>query len=572
MPSDRCGARPKALMRWLSFLAAGLATQAQAMQTQDEVRVSSRAYVPTLRVDTQLVEIVAVVRDTHGKPVAGLTKDDFHILDDGKDRSIDHFVVDRVVPEIAIGRKSSVNSGVPETQPDAQRFLALFIDDVNGKDEALGADLPRTQAAAEKFVKEALKSGVRIGVFTASGEPKLDFTTDPVMVSEAIAAVKPHIRMRESGLTLCPRITPYLAYQIAYDRDRAAMRSVLYDSGQKGCTVTQQSALAQAEDTWRQVKQISTDTLGSLGRIVDYLGTMAGKREMIVASSGFLTVSMQKQKDQVIDKALRAGVVISALDSKALFGEEPAGLRAEDPVGYCCGPGSQRAAGRQQTYQTIETPMRLDTLNEPLANLAESTGGDFFHNNNDLTAGFRKLGNPPQVTYRLGFRPEGIAADGGFHKLKVTVRKYSVQARPGYFAPNEKAAESLQAKIDREILSEDTEAGFPVGIAFEREKTGISVFVSVDISKLRFSKQGDRQVQRIAFTTALIDSQGKIAAAKESVLDLSLTEATYNRLAAHGVNAKVTLQIPPGSYKLRQVSEEALEGKIACSTHAIQVK
>jgi VWFA-related protein len=245
------------------------------LQAQEEVRVSSHAYVPALRVDTRLVEIAAVVRDGHGKAVAGLTKDDFRVLDDGKERLIDHFIVENTLNESLNDHKfasapEALKSGVPP------RFLALFIDDVNGKDEALAADLPRTLTAAEKYVKEALKAGVRIGVFATSGEPKLDFTADQDKLIEAIAAVKPHIRMRESGLTLCPRITPYLAYRIAYERDRSAMRSVIYDSGQKGCAVTQQSVLAQSEETWRQVKLISADTLGSLENVVDYLGTMPG--------------------------------------------------------------------------------------------------------------------------------------------------------------------------------------------------------------------------------------------------------------------------------------------------------
>jgi len=34
-----------------------------------------------------------------------------------------------------------------------------------------------------------------------------------------------------------------------------------------------------------------------------------------------------------------------------------------------------------------------------------------------------------------------------------------VQARPGYFAPNPQAAESVQAKIDREMAAEDTVTG-----------------------------------------------------------------------------------------------------------------
>jgi hypothetical protein len=130
----------------------------------------------------------------------------------------------------------------------------------------------------------------------------------------------------------------------------------------------------------------------------------------------------------------------------------------------------------------------------------------------------------------------------------------------------------LQSKIDSEILAENTVADLPVGIAVRQVKATLSVTVTVDISKLRFTNQGDRQIQRIAFTTALIDARGNIAAAKEGVMDLALTEATYNRLASSGLNAVVTLPVSPGTYKLRQVVEEAVDGKMACSTHSIAIQ
>ena len=79
-------------------------------------------------------------------------------------------------------------------------------------------------------------------------------------------------------------------------------------------------------------------------------------------------------------------------------------------------------------------------------------------------------------------------------------------------------------------------------------------------------------MQRIVFTTALIDAQGRFAAAKEGQMDLALTETTYKRLASSGVNAIVSLAVPAGVYKLRQVSEEAVDGKLACSTHSIEIK
>ena len=48
------------------------------------------------------------------------------------------------------------------------------------------------------------------------------------------------------------------------------------------------------------------------------------------------------------------------------------------------------------------------------------------------------------------------------------------------------------------MLADDNLAEFPARIAVEQVKTEFSVIVMVDISKLRFTKKDDRQMQRIA--------------------------------------------------------------------------
>jgi hypothetical protein len=71
--------------------------------------------------------------------------------------------------------------------------------------------------------------------------------------------------------------------------------------------------------------------------------------------------------------------------------------------------------------------------------------------------------------------------------------------------------------------------------------------------------------------TALVDAQGAIVAAKEATMELALKEETYNRFAKSGLNAKLTLQAPAGTYTLREVVEE-IEGKMACSTNPIELR
>src|SRR5450759_903318 len=97
--------------------------------------------------------------------------------------------------------------------------------------------------------------------------------------------------------------------------------------------------------------------------------------------------------------------------------------------------GDARSIIRQQLLGTRPK----EEGNNPLVYLAQSTGGRFFHNSNDLNQGFKELAALPEITYVLGFAPDPVP-DGKYHKLSVRLtdaNRYSVQARSGYFAIKE---------------------------------------------------------------------------------------------------------------------------------------
>ena len=72
-----------------------------------------------------------------------------------------------------------------------------------------------------------------------------------------------------------------------------------------------------------------------------------------------------------------------------------------------------------------------------MGELADGTGGTFFHNNNNLDAGFKAITQAPEVVYMLELPLEGVKANGSFHRLKVEVDREgtTVQTRRGYFIP-----------------------------------------------------------------------------------------------------------------------------------------
>jgi VWFA-related protein len=107
---------------------------------------------------------------------------------------------------------------------------------------------------------------------------------------------------------------------------------------------------------------------------------------------------------------------------------------ADITSGYTPSAGSG-AIGAQHTVDTTREMVATNVL----AEVAEGTGGEFFHNNN-LTAGFRALAGS-QGSYILAFAPTDVKSDGKFHALKVMLTEkhsgFTLQARRGYFATKE---------------------------------------------------------------------------------------------------------------------------------------
>jgi hypothetical protein len=94
----------------------------------------------------------------------------------------------------------------------------------------------------------------------------------------------------------------------------------------------------------------------------------------------------------------------------------------------------------------------------------------------------------------------------------------------------------------------------------------------LDLDHLHFETRQDRRAQKLAFVGVLLDSRGAFVTGKRSELDLNLTDATFAQLAKAGLTVSMTLPAPPGSYSVRGVVEDALEGKLTAAGGAVEIK
>ncbi len=63
----------------------------------------------------------------------------------------------------------------------------------------------------------------------------------------------------------------------------------------------------------------STAALRGIESIVRRLTSLPGQRSMVIVSGGFLTETLLFELSQITDRALRAGVIINAIDARGLW-------------------------------------------------------------------------------------------------------------------------------------------------------------------------------------------------------------------------------------------------------------
>jgi len=210
--------------------------QAQATANADEkAEVALPDQGIAIRVNVNLVQMRVVVRDSTGKPVEGLRREDFQLYDRGKLQSITAFEVEtqesRRTKREALAKAQTVEGlsagGGKFSFPD--RFVALVIDDTHLSIQ----DAVHVKMLTGPFL-EAVAQTDRVGVFSTSGQLTQDFTNDTDVVKRVLSGISPRplvSNVRATGSRFeCPHVTYGMAEQIENNHDAQAMYGVVIET------------------------------------------------------------------------------------------------------------------------------------------------------------------------------------------------------------------------------------------------------------------------------------------------------------------------------------------------------
>ncbi len=551
----------------------------QTPDKEPDKEVETRPATVTFQTRVNLVTVQVVVRDSLGNVISNLTKNDFHLSDRGKPQVISKFVVQKagalrdVTP---VEQKpdpfdsQTHDAKAKPAPPIANHFTVYLFDDLHLQ----FGDLAQVRQAAAKHFEETMRETDRVAIFTTSGQTQLDFTDDRDKIRTTLNLIRP-VTPPGVGQGECPQMTYYEADLVVDKQDAQAIQLATDDAmacmgttDKNMLSAAQSLAQSTATRTLSAGDYASRMALGTLKNVIRRLSTMPGERSLVLVSPGFLvTDANHVEITDAIEQATRAKVIINAFDARglAVYGLPDASTQVLNTNG--------QDMAIKGMYERTSATLEGDILGE----LADATSGAWFHDNNDYKAGFLKVAATPETIYILGFSPENLKLDGAYHKLKVTLaspKGFALQARRGYYAPKqlEDPVEQAKEEMKEAVFSRDQLSDVPLSLSSRFFKISdtearLDVLARVDIRRLPFRREADRNCDNVTIVAALFDRNGNYVSAQSKTLEIRMRDTTLQTRVNGGIVVKNEFKVPPGGYVIRVVLRDE-QGKLMAADNS----
>lgn len=485
-----------------------------------------------VRVNSNLVQVDAVVVDERGRQVADLQASDFEIVEEGAARR----------PEYA--QYVAVDAGARPPTPADGRFAS---DEVR-----------------RSLVFVLANPVIEVKNLYINDERPFDLPTSSLLLSMVMTDRRASARLLTRFVD--EQMGPHDLAAVrdtegppgpftGLTADRAALRRAIErvqaDPLKKGEKVTVVfTGSGWILDEW--VDQ-NLRVVGMLDAAVEQLSKLPGRRVLVLVSRGMVYAmgekgveSVRLRMQELIAKANRAGVTIYTLNPR---GPDRANLR---------GGGLQDNGG--------------------LMILAEETGGRAIFNRNDIAAGFEGVLEESRGYYLLGYNP-GPEASARPHKIKVRVRRpgLRVQARTTAHAP----AADLRGPVARPQLTEvlDSPLAFrdvgleltPLFLSPEGKTARIMSVVNIDLAN------AERETRADGSRAVNLDVVGRVTAPDGSVVyqrgkTYTLSGPRADAAPTRGVDYWFELEANlPGFYQISVAVRDAASGRAGNVTQFVEV-
>jgi VWFA-related protein len=488
----------------------------------------------TVHVTTRIVQVSVTVHDDRGRPVTGLTKDDFVVLDQGHPQQISSFSEQKNIVTTTRAQTPNVFTNRFEPGDSQQPLTVIVLDTYNG------------------------------GYWDSEFCPPPHGGTPICVIEPMFAAVKEFVsQMKPQDRVALYQLadTLYLLQDFTSDQD-AMLRGL--EIAKKHVTRYYPPA---ATDT----VLMSNFTMNAMEVISKRLAFVPGRKNLMWLSNGFpfKRIITDEKVDKLAKILANADLPLNAIDPRGLLAPEGGG---GGPV-----PGGGRNGARlTPTSDNGPGLANIGIYGGPVGgfnairNLSDMSGGHPIYGTNDLGDAIRRVVDDSADTYILGYYPDHNKWNGEFREIKVKVNRpgIEVRSRKGYyaFAETTSAAQRDAAKLTDAMKSpvESTDLGFDVqadGVIVNGARQ-LKVKVTLDANQLRFQQKSDRSIDNITEHWAQFNNVGQQVDVSSNTINLKPSQDDLKELLRAGFTFSETVPIAEGIAEIRLVLRDIGSGAV----------
>jgi VWFA-related protein len=520
--------------------------------------------------ETILIQVPIVVTDKNGNHLHQLTKDDFHVFENGKEQKLSTFeeviATNTKLPPVAPKPGEFQNLTLPSDQPHSVTVIALdsvntpFLDQTYGRHELV------------KYLANSVDSGqvLALMLMTSRGLKVVQgLTGDPAQLTQ--------ILKKASGELPATQGTSEDAQAAAATED---LTGSMFSSMMSKDPNALQDFVEHGDAFYAQFQQQNAieTTLNSFLGIAYSLYGIPGRKSLIWATGGFPFA--------INSPATVPGGYLSELYERTMQALDeaqisvyPVDMRGLVSGGMVNASHSRISSPQQMTRRSWYQQSKIDTLNE----FAEMTGGKAYYNTNDLATSFKRAADDASSYYLVGYYLDSNDDKAGWRTLKVKLDKSGteVRARQGFFVTNATVHRELTRMTDlgNALTSPLEGTGIPItmkfaGVSGDGDKKKADFMVQLAPGSIMIGNAPDNHVNFDWVVTAYAENAKKGDVPKKfgQTLATSVPEAKMAAVRSSGVRFAGQIQdMAPGQYAVRLVVRDNVTGKIGSVTAPLTV-
>ena len=522
----------------------------------------------TLRTTTRLVQINVIVHNKKGEPVEGLNKEDFTILDQGKEQQIAAFSANS-----AVLRGATINPSLPPNvfsnrggsgAANPGSVTVILFDALNTAIQ----DQFYARQQVLKFLRQLHpEDHVAIYVLTTKIIVLNEFTQDATSLLQAIQKFGGYSSAQQDASNPSPNPANQSIFAVRTpETDVMAARLQDFLNAADG-KISDFANINRAETTTSAIETIA-----------NHVARIPGRKSLVWVSASFpISIGFdgntpsppgreQRTFTEEIEHAARAlnqaNMAIYPVDARGLMA--PARYSAANSIPLDARSPASGLASDQGSFDTMIL-------------LADRTGGKASYNTNDIEGAVQRAIADGQYTYTLGFYPTHGKWDGRFHELKIHVKEkgLSLRHRKGYFALPEPppGPEENKASLDAAIGSpvEWTNLNVEVALkAFDLAARTLDVQVGLDTHELSLASRDGRWNDTIYVLFDQLGAGDKVITSEKETFGMNFKPETYEKLMKIGTKFSGRLTLSPGVVNLRVIAQDTGSGSIGTLTIPIK--